>query len=341
MQTNRGTFATFLGTAIEKPVPSPMSRRLNRIHWPLPILLGAAVTSASLAQQRPDPLVAELGGNFASHTAQVNGIALHYVRGGEGPAVILIHGFPQDWFEFHAIMPRLAKRFTVIAIDLRGIGGSSATAEGYDAANMAKDVHDLVAALGLERPYIVGHDIGGIVAYAFARRFPDATRGTMVLDVPLPGIEGWDQIQGDPSIWHVRFMQVPGLAEKLVTGRSAAYLDYFFQFSHFSPSEKAHYVEAYSSVAQLHAAFEIYRAFPADARFNESQTGENNVPLYYGAGENSPFAKLVSTFAKGLRGRGCSHVETGFIPGAVHYVVEDQPGEVAELIERYASLHSQ
>jgi len=320
---------------------APGERRLDRrILWPLPFLVGAAVASVSLAQGRPDLVVADLGGNFVSQTAEVNGARLHYVRGGEGPVVILIHGFPQDWFEFHAIMPRLAKRFSVIAIDLRGIGGSGATMGGYDAANMAKDVHDLAVALGLERPYIVGHDIGGMVAYAFARRFPEATRGVMILDVPLPGIEGWDQIQGDPSVWHIRFMQVPGLAEKLVTGRSADYLEYFFQFAHFSPSEKAHYVAAYSSKAQLHAAFEMYRAFPANARFNESQTGANDVSLFFGAGENSPFAKLVPTFAKGLRARGCSHVETGLILGAVHYVVEDQPEEVAELIERYASLHS-
>src|ERR1700692_4428968 len=132
------------------------------------------------------PLATGLSKDFRSETATVNGIKLHYVRGGKGPAVILIHGFPQDWFEYHSIMPRLAKRFTVIAVDLRGIGGSKATAGGYDAANMAEDIHQLLSALKLERVYIAGHDLGGMVTYAFVRRYPQVTRGAMILDVPIP-----------------------------------------------------------------------------------------------------------------------------------------------------------
>jgi pimeloyl-ACP methyl ester carboxylesterase len=124
----------------------------------------------------------QLGKGFTSEIETVNGITLHYVRGGEGPALILIHGFPQDWFEYHAVMPQLAKQFTVIAVDLRGVGGSTATAGGYDAANMAEDIYQLVSALKLEHVYVVGHDIGGMVAYAFVRRYPQITRGAMILD---------------------------------------------------------------------------------------------------------------------------------------------------------------
>jgi pimeloyl-ACP methyl ester carboxylesterase len=316
------------------PPHNPLLRR--SFLWLLPCLFGC-ISSISLAQRRPEPLVAELGGNFASGTATVSGVKMYYVRGGDGPAVVLIHGFPQDWYEFHAIMPDLAKRFTVVAIDLPGIGLSAGTQNGYAAADMAKDLHGLIQELGLKRPYIVGHDIGGMVAYAFTRLFPEETRGVMILDVPLPGIQGWDQIEGDPSVWHIRFMQAPGLAEKLVTGRSADFLDYFFQFVHLTAREKQHYVSAYSSAAQLHAAFEMYRAFPAIARFNASETGGISIQLFFGAGENSPFAKMVPVFAEGLRLNGCRHVNTGLIPGAVHYIVEDQPAEVAELIERYAA----
>lgn len=341
MQTDqRIVFAPPPGTNPGRVIPS-LRRLLRRSFlWSLPVLFGT-VTSLSIAQEPPDPLVAALSGDFASGTATVNGVKLYYVRGGDGPALILIHGFPQDWYEFHAIMPTLVRRFTVVAIDLPGIGRSAGTPNGYDADDMAKDLHALAQVLGLKRPYIVGHDIGGMVAYAYARLFPGAARGVMILDVPLPGIRGWDQIQGDPSVWHIRFMQVPGLAEKLVTGRSAEFLDYFFQFAPFTPREKQHYVSAYSSAAQLHAAFEMYRAFPANARFNASQTGYISVPLFFGAGENSPFAKMVPIFAAGLRANGCQHVETGLIPGAVHYIVEDQPAEVAGLIERYAAAGSE
>ena len=230
------------------------------------------------------------------------------------------------------------KRFTIVAVDLRGIGGSIATPSGFDAANLAEDLHQLAAALKLEHLYIVGHDIGGMVTYAFVRRYPQFTRGAMILDVPIPGIEGWDEVQGDPRVWHVRFMQVPGLAEKLVTGRSADFLGYFFEnFGRFTPSDQAHYVKAYTSPAQLHAAFEIYRAFPANAQFNAAQSEPNNVPLFLGAGEKSPFAKLLPKIANGLRANGCTQVETGLIPGAMHYVCEDQSEATAVLIEQHAS----
>ena len=320
-----------------------MKRRFGRPGLvALSVLAGSCIVlSQAQTKGQTDPAEAWPGKEFASETATVNGIALHYVRGGKGPPIILIHGFPQDWFEYHAIMPRLAKRFTVIAVDLRGIGGSKATAGGYDAANMAEDVHQLVLALKLERVYIVGHDIGGMVTYAFVRRYPQVPRGAMILDVPIPGIEGWDEIQGDPSIWHVRFMQVPGLPEKLIADRQADYLGYFFNFGKFTPGGVAHYVKAYATPAQLHAAFEMYRAFPANAQFNAAQRGPNDVPLFLAAGDGSPFAKLVPKIAEGLRANGCIRVGTGLIRGSVHYVVEDQPEAVADLIERYASLHSE
>jgi pimeloyl-ACP methyl ester carboxylesterase len=308
----------------------------------LSILVGCGIAlSQETAQGQPSYLATGLGKEFASETATVNGITLHYVRGGKGPVVILIHGFPQDWFEYRAIMPRLAKRFTVIAVDLRGIGESTATAGGYDAANMAEDIHQLVSQAKLERVFIVGHDIGGHVAYAFVRRYPQITRGAMILDTPIPGIEGWSEIQGHPSVWHIQFMQVPGLPEKLVAGRQAAYLGYFFNFGKFTPSEVTHYVKAYSTAAQLHAAFEMYRAFRANEKFNKEQRGPNDVPLFVGAGDGSPFAKLIPKIAEGLRANGCTHVETGLIPGSVHYLVEDQPETVADLIERHASVHSE
>jgi predicted alpha/beta-fold hydrolase len=174
------------GTAIQESsviTPLRMNRRLARlIFFCLSILLGWVPSfSQARAQGKIGPSPTGLGKEFASETARVNGITVHYVRGGEGPAVILIHGFPQDWFEYHAIMPRLAKQFTVIAVDLRGVSGSTASPGGYDAANMAEDIHQLAAALKLEGVYIVGHDIGGMVAYAFVRRYPQDTRGAMIL----------------------------------------------------------------------------------------------------------------------------------------------------------------
>jgi pimeloyl-ACP methyl ester carboxylesterase len=298
---------------------------------------GRPLCEAKVNEQMSTPATG-LSKEFVSEVAAVNGVRLHYVRGGSGPVIILIHGFPQDWFEYRPIMPDLAKKFTVIAIDLPGIGGSGPSAGGYDAATIAEDLYQLVTTLKLEHVYIVGHDIGGHVAYAFVRRYPQITRGAMVLDTPIPGLVGWDEVQGAPFMWHMHFMQVPGLAEKLVDGRQAAYLGYFFQFGKFTPDEIAHYVQAHGTLAQLHAVFEIYRAFSANAQFNAAQREPIQVPIFYGTGEGSPFANLVPKIGDDLRAHGFTRVETGLIHGAVHYLVEDQPQEVTDLIERHASV---
>jgi len=149
-------------------------------------------------KQVADPAVAALGSGFVSDTARVNGATLHYVRGWAGPAIILLHGFPEDWYAYHRIIPQLAKQFTVVAVDLRGLGGSTPTEGGYDAANMAEDVHQLAEHLHLEHVYVVGHDIGGMVAYAFARRYPETSRGVMMIDAPLPGLGPWDADKANP-----------------------------------------------------------------------------------------------------------------------------------------------
>lgn len=279
----------------------------------------------------------DLGENFVSAVATLKSAKLHYVRGGDGPALLLLHGFPQDWYEYRAIMPRLAKRFTVVAVDLRGIGGSSVISGGFDAATIADDINELITQLKLDRVYVVGHDLGGMATYALLRKHSRSLRGAMILDVPIPGIAGWDEAQSGPGSWHVGFMQTPELPEKLIADRQADFLGYFFNFSHFPREAIAHYLDAYSTPAQLHAAFEIYRAFPANEKFNKAQRGAIDVPLFVGAGEKSPFVELLPKMADGLRAAGIQRVETGLIGGAVHYVVEDQPDAVAELIERQAS----
>jgi pimeloyl-ACP methyl ester carboxylesterase len=279
--------------------------------------------------------VAELGTTppgFSSASAQVSGTSLHYVRGGQGPAVILIHGFPEDWVEYRAIMPRLAKRFTVVAVDLPGIGRSAPANGGYDPANLAAYIRGLGDALKLEQPYVVGHDLGGLVAYAYARRFPDSLRGALVLDVPMPGIAGWDEAVA--GAWHIGFIQTPGLAEKLVPGRQDAFLGWFFDLGKFTPEERSYYVQAYGT-PQLLAAFEIYRALPKAAEWNAAQTAPNSAPLLVAVGEKSPFAALLPTFVEGYRARGMTRVESERIPDAGHYVVADNSKAVTELIERY------
>ena len=287
--------------------------------------MAAAATDLTMSASEPK-----------SDSLKIADAYLHYVRAGEGPPVLLLHGFPQDWSEYRQIMPRLARRFTVIAVDLRGIGKSTAGGGGYDAASLAEDLQQLVSALGLPKVYLVGHDLGGMVAYAFARRYPTLTRGAMILDSCVPGLGGWDDVQADPLQWHLHFMQVPGLAEKLLEGRQADFFDYFFSFGRFLPEAIERYVAAYASAAQLHAACEIYRAMPANAHFNQMQRGPSNVPLLLAAGEKSPFARLLPKMVDSLREIGFARVQSTVVPGAVHYLFEDQPEAMVELIEATA-----
>ena len=300
-------------------------------------LLGFALSAALLTAGAKDVAPVGLGTplpGFSAGDAQVNGTSLHYVSGGNGPAVILVHGFPEDWVEFRTIMPRLARRFTVVAVDLPGVGHSAPAAGGYDAANLAAHIHGLTEALHLAQPYLVGHDLGAIVSYAFVRQFPETLRGAMILDTPVPGIGGSEE--AGAGFWHIGFIQAPGgLAEKLVIDRQEAFLGWFYDLGKFTPEERAYYIEAYGA-PQLHAAFEIYRALPKDGEWATAQTGPNSVPMVVAVGEKSFFGPLLPKFEAGYRAKGMAHVESASIPGAGHYIVADNPDGVAELIERYA-----
>jgi pimeloyl-ACP methyl ester carboxylesterase len=158
----------------------------------------------------------------------------------------------------------------------------------------------------------------------------------MLLDAPLPGIDGWDDVDHDPSVWHIHFMQVPGLPEKLLAGRQNAWLDYFLQFGKFSAAEKADSYAAYDSSGHVGAALAIYRAFPANGRVNAAAKGPNDTPITIATGDKSPFAHLIPTMAAGVQAVGFSHVDTDTVANSVHYLVEDNPDGVAALIERHA-----
>jgi pimeloyl-ACP methyl ester carboxylesterase len=302
----------------------------------------AGISAPSPAQQESDPAVAQLGSGFVASTADVNGTTLHYVRGGTGPAIILLHGFPQDWYEFHQIMPRLATTFMVIAADLRGIGGSKATPGGYEAANLAEDIHQLAQQLKLERVYLVGHDLGGIVAYAFARLYPGETRGVMILDVPLPGLEPWEEVKADPLLWHINFHQTPDLPEQLIAGRQEVYFRHFWSLGTvngdgISDDDAAHYASAYAAPEQLRAGFEMYRALPANEQFNAAQRSAIEVPLVLAGGDQG-FGPLLPDIAEALQTHGGTDVTVELIENSGHYVADEQPEAVAALIERYAPM---
>ncbi|MER9134497.1 alpha/beta hydrolase [Mesorhizobium sp. M0768] len=305
------------------------------------LMISALAAFASLVLNAAAAESMQLGvppAGFSSADVTVNGSSLHYVRGGQGPAVILVHGFPENWVEYQGIMPKLAQRFTVVAVDLPGIGRSAPPSAGYDAVNLATQIHGLAEALHLVRPYVVGHDIGAHVTYAYVRLFSASLRGAMILDTPIAGLAG--SKEAGAGLWHVGFIQTPGLAEKLVPGRQDAFLGWFFDLGNFTAEERAYYVKVYD-VPQLHAAFEIYRAIPQNVKWNASQAAPNAVPLIVTVGEKSLFSALLPTFIEGYRAVGMIHVEGAVIPDAGHYVLNDNPEAVARLIERFAARDAQ
>jgi pimeloyl-ACP methyl ester carboxylesterase len=157
----------------------------------------------------------------------------------------------------------------------------------------------------------------------------------MILDVPLPGIAPWKEITAKPFVWHIHFQQVPGLPEELVAGRQAAYFRYFLDSEFFSDADVARYAASYAAPERLHAAFEIYRAFPANEKFNGEQQSTIEAPLVIVMGSESPFLRDLPTMVEALRTHGCNNVLTGVIEGSSHYVADERPETVVDIIEKY------
>src|SRR6478735_4268320 len=170
---------------------------------------------------------------FSHHTASVNGIQLHYVIGGHGDPVVLLHGWPETWYEWHLVMPALAKNYTVIAPDLRGLGDSSKPPTGYDGKTVAEDIHQLVTHLGFKTIFLVGHDIGTQVAYSYAAAHPTEVKRLAVMELPIPGFTP-PRLEG--KIWWFIFHQTPDVPEALVQGNEMMYLSWFFRGLTYNPS---------------------------------------------------------------------------------------------------------
>ena len=224
---------------------------------------------------------------FSHHTATVNGIQLHYVMGGKGDPVVLLHGWPETWYSWHHVMPALAKNHTVIVPDLRGLGDSSKPPTGYDGKTLAEDIHQLVTQLGFKTIFLVGHDIGTQVAYSYAAAHPTEVKKLVVMELTIPGFAP----AGRMPLWWATFHQTPDVPEALVEGKEMTYLSWFFHNLPFNPAaitqaDINEYVSHYSAPGGMSAGFEHYRAFPQDAiqNMNYSKTKLTMPVLALGGG---------------------------------------------------------
>ena len=198
---------------------------------------------------------------FTHHTTEVNGVRFHSVIGGQGSPLVLLHGWPKTWYAWRKIMPELAHHYTVIAPDLPGLGDSTPSETEYDTLTAAESLFQLVHALGYQQIYLVGHDLGALVAFAYAVQHREQVQRLVILDVPVEGF-GLNELHP----WHFGFFQAPGLAESLAEGRVRLLLQFFFSGmgspTAFTSEDVDEYVRCYSNPDVLRAGFEYYRSFP-------------------------------------------------------------------------------
>ena len=217
-------------------------------------------------------LVTTLPG-FKNVYAEVNGIRLHYVEGGTGAPLILLPSRPQTWWEFRRVLPPLAERYRVLAVDFRGMGSSDKPDNGYDKKTMASDIHGLVSQLGLGGVNIAGNDVGAMVAYSFAANYPEATRKLVMMDTPHPfAVFGQIPLLPAPGTydlenparavhpWWFAFNQIPGLSERVFADRYGIVQDWLFDYlaankAAITAHDRAIYAAAYNSADALRAAF--------------------------------------------------------------------------------------
>jgi pimeloyl-ACP methyl ester carboxylesterase len=269
---------------------------------------------------------------FSERFADVNGVRLHYNIGGKGSPVVLLHGYAQTSLMWRPIMPLLAERHTVIVPDLRGAGGSSKPEGGYDKKNMAVDIHDLVTSLGFKRASIVGHDIGLMVAYAYAAQFPQETEQLVLMDAFLPGIGDWKNVWLMRDLWHFHFYGTTPLA--LVAGRERTYFEHFWNdfaadAKHSVPeADRRIYAQAYAQLGGMRAGFEYFRNFERDAQdFARLGASRLAMPVLVLTGEKASGnflieqAKLVAADVRGQ-----------VVVGAGHWLMEEAPQTVIPAI---------
>ena len=267
--------------------------------------------------------------------ADLGDVLLHYVTAGSGPPVVLLHGWPQTWYEWRHLVPPLAARYTVVMPDLRGLGDSSRPAGGYDKQTIANDVWRLMREhLRYQRFFVVGHDWGGPTAYALAAAHPDAVRRLVILDVVIPG-DGGDFSQSGRR-WHHAFHMTPDLPEALVHGRERLYISWFYRSFGYRPDaigerDIDEYARTYTQPGAMRAGFAYYRALPQDASDNAAIISRYKLTM-----------PVLAIGGANARGRGpevgdslkrvAKDVRAEIFSECGHWIPEEQPERLASAL---------
>lgn len=273
--------------------------------------------------------------DFKTKDIQTEGATIHVRMGGQGPAVIMLHGFADTGDMWAPLAAELARDHTVIVPDLRGMGLSSHPETGYDKKTQGGDIARVLDNLKIEKADLVTHDIGNMVGYAFAAQYPDRVTRWVVMDAPLPGIGDWDEIVRSPALWHFNF-RGPDV-ERLVKGRERIYLDRFWNELSANPKSideatRNHYAELYAREGAMHSAFNQFAAFQQDAIDNKAfvEKGKLKMPVLavgaeksFGAGQ-ADHIRDVATDVTGI-----------VIPNSGHWLMEEQPSATIEAVSGF------
>lgn len=272
---------------------------------------------------------------FRTQEIPVNGTVLHVRVGGTGPAVVLVHGYGDTGDMWAPLAAELMRDHRVIVPDLRGMGLSATATDGFTKKNQAEDIAGVMTSLHVERADVVGHDIGNMVAFAFAAAHQDRTTRLVMMDAPVPGIGPWEEILKNPLLWHFRFGG-PDM-ERLVAGRERIYLDRFWnEFSadpaHFPEATRRHYAELYAKPGRMHAGFLQFAAFDQDAIDNRASLaqGRLQMPVLAIGGDHSfgPTMAFVMRFA-------ADDVHQVVIANSGHWLMEEQPQATVAAIRTF------
>ncbi len=300
-------------------------------------LLGAAAALAialpAVAEVPPFPA------GFRTQEIQADGATIHVRIGGQGPAVLMIHGYGETGDMWAPLAAALAADHTVIAPDLRGMGLSSKPEGGYDKRTQGGDMARVLDALGIARADLVTHDIGNMVGYAFAAQYPERVTRFVLMDAPIPGVGPWDEILKSPLLWHFRFGG-PDM-ERLVAGRERIYLDRFWNdFSadpaRFDEASREHYARLYALPGAMRAGFAQFLAFDQDAVDNRAflARGPLTMPVLAIGGAAS-LGPVMEAVARGA----ATNVEVVIIPASGHWLMEEQPEATVAAIRAFLTRH--
>ena len=317
--------------------------------------IGLSQIQTGSAQQQPqanltstekqhllDGITFQIGNvTFTHHTTSVNGIQIHYVIGGKGEPLVLLHGYPQSWYEWRYVMPTLAKKFTVVAPDLRGFGDSSKPLTGYDGNSTAEDIYQLTKLLGFNKINLAAHDVGSQTAFSYTAAHPNNVTKLVIMDFFFPGF--FSPALGQNGPWWFSFYQQQDIPEMLIQGHEREYISSFMRGLAYNPAAiKEEDIDVWASHALspggLRGSFEHFRAFPVDAQENkEIAKSKITTPVLALGGDIYPAFggdvpnNLISSSLQPL----ASNITSITVPLSGHWIPEEQPQFVIDQLLKF------